>query len=73
MFPRLRGAIHKMFHPAEGAGAGRLGDFTMSSRAIWISGLGIGIGVVSGSASCESIYPSGRAGGLGEVTETPNT
>ena len=36
---------HKMSHPA--AGADKLGDFTMTSRTLWISALAIGIGFVS--------------------------
>jgi H+/Cl- antiporter ClcA len=36
-----------MIHPAEAAGAEKLGDFTMSPRTLWISVLAIGIGFVS--------------------------
>ena len=47
MFPRLRAAIHKMTHPAEAAGMDKLGDFTMTSRALWITVLALPIGFVS--------------------------
>ncbi len=47
MFPKLKTAIHKMFHPPEASGAEKLGDFTTPPRVIWISLLAIGIGLVS--------------------------
>ncbi len=45
MFPKLRILIDKMRHPAEPNGA--LGDFTITPRVLSISGLAIGIGLVS--------------------------
>jgi len=47
MFPQLKSQIHKMMHPIAAAEADLLGDFTMTSRALSISGLAIGIGFVS--------------------------
>ncbi len=48
MFPRLLKAIHKFRHPsAAPSGIEALGDFTTTSRVIGLSGLAIGIGIVS--------------------------
>jgi len=47
MFPRVKNAIHMITHPAETAGAEKLGDFTITSRVLWISALAIFIGLIS--------------------------
>ncbi|HUK19856.1 MAG TPA: chloride channel protein [Bryobacteraceae bacterium] len=47
MFRRFGNEIHKMLHPAESGGAEKLGDFTMTSRALWISLLAVSIGFVA--------------------------
>jgi len=47
MFSRLKTAIHKMVHPHESAMMDKLGDFTMTPRVLSISGLAVGIGLVS--------------------------
>ena len=47
MLSRLRKVIHEMIHPEHQSGAEKLGDFTTSVRVIWLSGLAIGIGMVS--------------------------
>ena len=43
----MREAIHGMLHPQEAAGVEKLGDFTMTPRAMWIAALAIAIGLVS--------------------------
>jgi CIC family chloride channel protein len=47
MIPRIRESIQKMMHPAEAEGTGKLADFTMSARTLWIVVLALGIGLVS--------------------------
>jgi len=47
MFPELKNAIYKITHPDQAAGAEKLGDFTITSRVLWISALATGIGLVS--------------------------
>jgi H+/Cl- antiporter ClcA len=47
MFPELKNAIYKITHPAQAAGAEKLGDFTITTRVLWISALATGIGLVS--------------------------
>jgi len=44
MLARLRSAIHKGVSSEEAGGADKLGDFTMTRRALWISCLAVGIG-----------------------------
>ena len=46
MFQRLKHEISKMLHPMEAAEAEKLGDFTMTPRAFFISALALGIGFV---------------------------
>ena len=47
MFSRIQESINKKMHQAEAEGAELLGDFTMTPRALFISGLAIAIGLVS--------------------------
>jgi CIC family chloride channel protein len=47
MFRRFKTAVHRMIHPIEAAGAEKLGDFTMTPRALRISCLAVGIGFVT--------------------------
>jgi H+/Cl- antiporter ClcA/CBS domain-containing protein len=47
MLHHIREAAYKMLHPAEGAGAEKLGDFTMTPRTLSISVLAVFIGFVS--------------------------
>jgi chloride channel protein, CIC family len=47
MFAKLKSAIHRMNHFTESPGLEKLGDFTTTSRVLWISGLAIFIGLVS--------------------------
>ena len=46
MFQRLKHEISKMLHPMEAAATEKLGDFTMTPRAFFISALAMGIGFV---------------------------
>ncbi len=47
MFSNLKTAVYKMIHPQEAAVREKLGDFIITPRVISISGLAVGIGLVS--------------------------
>ncbi len=47
MFSKLKSTLHEKLHPAEAAGAEKLGDFTTTPRVLWICSLAVGIGFVS--------------------------
>ncbi len=51
MFPRLKTAVYRMIHPAHADGSAmpvpKLGDFTMTTRTLWISALALVIGFIS--------------------------